>query len=316
MTNYLEKPLIIGGGQLGQGFKEKYPQADLLDFPDIDLSSKASLEKIAFSDYTVILNSAAWTQVDAAENPDLYEKVKAINATGVAYLAEFAKINHIPLVHISSDYVFDGAQKNHKETESFSALSVYGETKALGDAAILENAPDKWFILRSSWVIGKGVSGAQGKGTNFVKIMANLALKGVKPSVASDQYGRQTYVDEMVRAVDFLLTRDAENGVYNLTNSGQVKSLFEITQYIFDKLGRDKADVTPVTTDDYYKNQGFVATGTNYSRKNDNGETDYIARRPVNSDLDLSKIQALGFESTDYLVKIDDYLEELKKELA
>jgi dTDP-4-dehydrorhamnose 3,5-epimerase len=316
MTNYLEKPLIIGGGQLGQGLKEAYPQADMLDFPEIDLSSKESLESVDYSQYTVILNSAAWTQVDVAENPDLHGKVEAINGTGPGYLAEIAKANNIPLVHVSSDYVFDGSKENHQENEEFSPLSVYGATKADGDKAIANVNPGKWFILRSSWVIGKGVSGAAGKGTNFVKIMAGLALKGINPTVAADQYGRQTYVDEMIKAIDFLLTQDAPNGVYNLTNSGPVKSLHEITQYIFEKLGRDPQDVTPIPTDDYYKNQGFEFAGDKYIRTKEDGTVDYVAIRPVHSDLDLSKIQALGFESTDYLVKIDEYLEELKMELA
>lgn len=312
--NYFNKPLIIGGGQLGQGLREKYPNADLLDFPRVDLTSRESIEKIDFAKYSIILNAAAWTQVDVAEKPELFAKVEAVNAGGPEILAEFAKKFNTPLVHISSDYVFDGTNRNHDENEKFSPINVYGKTKAEGDQKIREIAPQKWWILRSSWVIGKGVSGAAGKGTNFVKIMANLAKKGVSPGVANDQIGRQTYVDELVRAIDFLAENDAENGVYNLTNDGKVASLAEITKYIFAKLGRNPSDVTEVSSDEYYAAQGFVKNSRNYSRKNDDGSVDYIALRPKNSDLNLDKIHDLGFKSEDYFAKIDEYLTELETE--
>lgn len=313
MNTYFRKPLIIGGGQLGQGLREKYPQADLFDFPEIDLTSRESVEDVDFAKYSIILNAAAWTQVDIAEKQELFAKVEAINAGGPELLAEFAKKFNIPLVHISSDYVFDGTKKNHDENEKFSPLNIYGQTKSEGDRKIREISPQKWWVLRSSWVIGKGVSGVAGKGTNFVKIMADLAKKGVSPSVANDQIGRQTYVDELVRAIDFIGQNDAENGVYNLTNDGKIASLAEITKYIFAKLGRDPSDVTEVSTDEYYEAQGFVKSSRNYSRKNDDGSIDYVALRPKNSDLNLSKIHTLGFESEDYFAKIDEYLKELEE---
>lgn len=308
-----EKPLIIGGGQLGQGLREKYPQADLLDYPEVDLTSRDSLYAIDFPKYSCILNAAAFTQVDTAENPSLLEKVEAINTGGPKLLAECAKQFDILLVHISSDYVFDGAKKNHREDEPFSPLSVYGSTKAAGDEAVTKSGA-KYYILRSSWVIGKGASGAAGKGTNFVKIMAGLAKKGVSPSVANDQIGRQTYVDELVRAIDFLLSNNAEFGTYNLTNGGKVASLAEITKYIFAKLGRNPDDIKEVSTDKYYAAQGFAKQEKFYLRENADGTKNYVAFRPENSDLDLKKIHNLGFESQDYFTKLDEYLDELKQE--
>lgn len=314
MTNFLTKPLIIGNGQLGQGLKNQYPNADILSYPELDLASRDSIMAVDFTKYSVIINAAAWTRVDAAERPELLKRVEAINTDGPALLAECAKKCNLPLVHISSDYVFDGNKTNHNENEPFSPLSIYGKTKAAGDAKIQEAAPDRYWVLRSSWVIGKGVSGARGKGTNFVKIMAGLARKGISPNVVNDQSGRETYVDELVRAIDFILKNEPENGVYNVTNSGKVSSLADITKYIFTKLGRNSDDVTGVSTDEYYGAQGFQKTATNYIRKNTDDTIDYVALRPKNSDLDLTKIHALGFQSEDYFKKIDQYLKELAEE--
>ena len=109
-----------------------------------------------------------------------------------------------------SDYVFDGAQEVHSESEPFSPLSVYGQTKAAGDALV--GSLPAHYVLRTSWVIGDG--------HNFVRTMATLADRGVNPEVVDDQFGRLTFTAEISRAIVHLLEIDAPYGTYNLSNDG------------------------------------------------------------------------------------------------
>lgn len=314
MKDYLKRTLIIGGGQLGMALFYALDKAEMMDYPEIDISREDDLrEKIDFSRYSVILNAAAATQVDNLEKPEMLGFATGVNANGPKNLAKIARDFGIPIVHVSSDYVFDGSRKNHSEDEKFSALNVYGKTKAEGDENVVKSGA-KYYILRSSWVIGKPQKNAAGKATNIVKTAYECAKNDVKPSVVNDQFGRQTYVSELTRAIEFLLKNDAPEGVYNLTNDGKVASLAEIWKYIFAKTGRDPEDVKEVSTDEFYAGKGFAKTAENYQRKNNDGSVDYIALRPVHSDLNLAKIQKLGFQSEDYFAKIDEYLDELKKE--
>ena len=112
-------------------------------------------------------------------------------------------------MHFSSDYVFDGAQEVHSETEPFSPLGVYGQTKA---ADALVGSLPAHYVLRTSWVIGDG--------HNFVRTMATLADRGVNPEVVDDQFGRLTFTAEISRAIVHLLEIDAPYGTYNLSNDG------------------------------------------------------------------------------------------------
>ena len=117
-------------------------------------------------------------------------------STGVRALVEAAREHRSTLVHISSDYVFDGTRSSHPEDEPFSPLGVYGQTKAAGGRAGRTTLP-RHYILRTSWVIGDG--------HNFVRTMAALADRGVRPGVVDDQYGRLTFTTDLARAIDHLL---------------------------------------------------------------------------------------------------------------
>ncbi|MDR1300617.1 MAG: NAD(P)-dependent oxidoreductase [Candidatus Nomurabacteria bacterium] len=278
--------LIIGGGQLGSELKRTYPDARLIDYPEIDISDRQSVREIDTDGIRLIVNAAAWTDVDGAEKLENQSKVHAINSDGAGFLATEAYLTDAILVHISSDYVFDGTQKNHLEDEPFSHINVYGMTKASGDLHVTVLA-DQYYILRTSWVVGPGGTG------NFAKTMYNLAQRGVKPSVVNDQFGRLTFTSELVRAIRFLVENDAPFGTYNVSNSGPIKSWAEIAGDVFELADRSRSDVIGVSTEDYFK---------------DKPET---AKRPRNSDLNLSKIQSLGFESHDYESELKSYIESL-----
>ncbi len=184
------------------------------------------------------------------------------------------------LVHISTDYVFDGSAQVHDENEPFSPMSVYGASKAAGDIAA--SLCPGHYILRTSWVIGDG--------KNFALTMLSLAEKDIHPTVVSDQIGRPTFTTELVRAIDHLLTNKADFGVYNLSNSGDPVSWADFAREIF-KLKDKNIKVTNTSTEDYFKQKPGSA------------------HRPLNSFFDLSKINASGFVSEDWKTALKKYLE-------
>jgi dTDP-4-dehydrorhamnose reductase len=259
--------LILGAtGQLGRALVEAMPHAVPLGRDALDLAAPESVAGFDFSPFGVILNAAAYTKVDEAETPDGRRAAWAANVGGVAALVEAARSHRCTLVHISSDYVFDGAQELHREDEPFSPLGVYGQTKAAADA-LVATLPQH-YILRTSWVVGDG--------HNFVRTMAGLADRGVRPAVVEDQYGRLTFTDDLARAVRHLLEVSAAYGTYNLTSTGPTTTWAEIAREVYAARGADPAAVSGTTTEAY-------AAGKN------------LAPRPRHSTLGLDRITATGF---------------------
>lgn len=279
------KIFIVGAnGQLGTALRNQYPKAQFADIDELDITSKTSVDTFDWSGIEVILNAAAYTNVDGAETIEGRPIAWKVNAQAVSYLVEIANKHSICLVHISTDYVFDGTQNPHKEDEAFSPLSVYGQSKAAGD--LLIGLTPKHYILRTSWVIGEG--------NNFVRTMLAVGGKGISPTVVADQVGRLTFTSELVRAIVHLLSNKAPFGTYNISNNGESKSWADITREIFKQASLDLT-VTDTTTDEYYKGK----TG--------------IAPRPLKSTLDLSKIESTGFMPTDWKTDLQAYI---TKELA
>ena len=275
-----KKVLITGAnGQLGQALQALYPDAECVDRDSLDISSPELFTARHWRDYGLILNAAAYTAVDTAETSGRADAWSA-NSVAVANLAQIARDNQITLVHISSDYVFDGTDDNHTENEPFAPLGVYGQTKAAGDIAAAM-APCH-YILRTSWVIGKG--------NNFVLTMKNLAEKGVKPSVVNDQIGRLTFTDDLARGIKHLLDTKAPFGTYNLSNDGDSVSWADIAADVYELTGHDRGDVTGVTTEDYYAGKAGIAP------------------RPLQSTLNLGKIKATGFVPRDWRQALREYL--------
>jgi dTDP-4-dehydrorhamnose reductase len=278
-----KQTLIIGaGGQLGRALLKAIPQAVPITRATLDLTSRESLAAFDFRPYGIVINSAAYTKVDAAETEDGRREAWAVNVGGVGALVEAARKHRFTLVHISSDYVFDGRQVVHTETEPFSPLGVYGQTKAAGDALV--GSLPAHYLLRTSWVIGDG--------NNFVRTMASLADRGVNPEVVDDQFGRLTFTAEISRALVHLLDIKAPYGTYNLSNDGDSMTWAGIARAVFQSRGRDVAAVRSVTTADYSAGKS-------------------LAPRPQHSVLSLDKIIRSGFQPADAMTQLQEYLSDL-----
>ena len=288
-----KRTLVTGGnGQLGRAVRAYAESHNLegFEYTDVatfDFSDPAAYGRFDWGLYGTVINCGAYTAVDRAETPEGRVAAWKANAQGPALLARTCAEHGITLVHISSDYVFDGTIEEHDEEEPFSPLGAYGQTKAAGDIAVT-TAP-RYYILRSSWVIGEG--------HNFVRTMAALSRRCADPddslnevTVVDDQFGRLTFTDEMARAIFFLLDSGAEYGVYNLTGSGEAESWFQIAKRVFDLTCGNGDSVRSVSTEEYYANS-----------------QNPISPRPVHSALSLSKITESGFDVANWQISLQEY---------
>ena len=283
--------LVTGAlGQLGRELMAQLPRAGFtatgVDLPEFDISDAAQMAAVDWSAYDVVINAAAWTNVDGAETPDGRRQSWRANATGPANLARAAARNDLTLVHISSEYTFDGTAQVHTEDEAPSPLGVYGQSKAGGDAAVV--AAPRHYLVRTSWVVGAG--------KNFAKTMASLAARGVRPAVVSDQVGRLTFTADLAAGIIHLLSTGADYGTYNLSGEGPVVSWCDVAKRVYELAGRSADEVTPVTTEEYYSGQ------------------EGIAPRPLISTLDLSKIETIGFTPADSMRRLEEYVSALLSE--
>ncbi len=281
-----KKTLITGAsGQLGRALRAEFGEHPWIEYAtreDLDLTSPELGTARRWREYDTIINAAAHTKVDAAETPDGREDAWAANVTAVAALARIATTHGLTLVHVSSDYVFDGTKTGpYTETDPVRPLGVYGQTKAAGDA--LAATVPRHYILRTSWVIGDG--------NNFVRTMASLAARGIDPRVVDDQIGRLTFTDDLARGIRHLLHTHAPHGTYNLTGTGEPRSWAHIAAQVFALTGHDPARVTGVSTDDYYA----TATGP-------------IAPRPRNSILDTTTLENTGYTPAPADTSLETYV--------
>lgn len=272
---------IVGAnGQLGRALRHQYPEAKFADIDEMDITDRQSVESFDWSGISIVLNAAAFTNVDGAETPEGRLAAWKVNASAVANLTRVCRAHNMTLVHISSDYVFDGTKEPHSESEDFSPLSVYGASKAAGD--LLVEQLDKFYLLRTTWVIGEG--------KNFVRTMLGLAEKNISPTVVDDQIGRLTFTSELVRIIDHLLSTEAPFGTYNATNDGPLESWADITRRIFKLAGRDDLTVTNTTTAEYFAGK------------------DGIAPRPLGSNMSLDKLHSTGFTSRNWVDALSEYI--------
>ncbi len=276
-----EGAMLITGcnGQLGRALRARHPGAAAVDVGELDLADAGAIDAFDWSGVGLVLNAAGYTDVNGAETAAGRVGAWKVNARAVANLARVAIARDITLVHISSDYVFDGTQAPYAEDAGFSPLGVYGASKAAGDVAA--GLVPRCYLLRTSWVIGDG--------KNFVRTMLDLARRGVNPAVVSDQIGRPTFTAELVRAIDHLLAVRAAYGTYNVSNGGPPVSWADFTREIFRRAGLPNS-VTDITTAAYHAG----ATG--------------VAPRPLGSTLVLNKLEATGFASRDWRQDLRDYL--------
>jgi dTDP-4-dehydrorhamnose 3,5-epimerase len=277
-----QRVLVLGAnGQLGKALCDEFPDAVFYGREECDLSQPEQVSKLVLEQFDVVINAAAYTAVDAAESPEGAALAKPINSSAVEALSECATKHGILLVHVSTDYVFDGTKKTpYLETDHFNPLGVYAQTKARGDLAV-QHVPHH-YLLRTSWVIGEG--------NNFVRTMASLAERGIKPSVVNDQIGRLTFTQDLAAAIRHLIESKSPFGTYNLSNEGPASSWADIAAQVYELTGHNPADVTGVSTEEYFAGK------------------EGIAPRPLWSMLDLSKIEATGFIPPNWEVRLQEYL--------
>ncbi|WP_445166443.1 sugar nucleotide-binding protein [Mycolicibacterium sp. Dal123E01] len=280
------KILVIGaGGQLGRALRAEYEGRAHVEFAqraDLDLTAGDLGSALPWGQYDTIINAAAYTAVDAAETPEGRVAAWAANVTGVAALANIAAEQRLTLVHISSDYVFDGSSaRPYLEGDPVAPLGVYGQTKAAGDQ-LVATVP-RHYILRTSWVIGEG--------RNFVRTMLSLADRGIDPAVVDDQLGRLTFTSELARAIRHLIETRAPYGTYNVTGAGATTSWADVARRTFELAGHDPTRVSGVSTAEYFSQS-----------------TTPVAPRPANSVLDLTKIESTGFVPADADETLGDFV--------
>ena len=213
------------------------------DVAELDITSESAV--FAFGEkhpLTAIINCAAYTNVDKAESePELARK---INVTGPANLAKLAAKKHIPLIHISTDYVFDGSANTPLcENAPTHPLGVYGQTKHEGEQAVLQYA-ETAIILRTAWLYSP-------YGKNFVKTMLKLGAEKEKLSVVCDQVGTPTYAPHLAQAIVKILPqiKTGTRTIYNFTDEG-VCSWYDLAWYTLNRAG-SKCRVEPILSREY-----------------------------------------------------------------
>lgn len=273
------KILVVGcNGMLGSKFmSSKSDGIEFVgfDYPEIDITSKESISNIiSKDDYSIIINCAAYTDVDGCESNE--EKAIAVNGDGPRNLAVVSRENGIVFVHFSTDYVFDGkATLPYKENDNKAPDTVYGKTKLMGERGVVNNC-DTYFICRTAWLYGEN-------GSNFVETMLALAKKNKKISVVNDQKGSPTYTGDLVKMVIDLI-KSGSYGVYHTTNEGET-TWFDFTKEIFNKMNLE-TEVLPCGSDKFPR----------------------PAKRPSYSVLSKHKIKSVGVEVRDWHDALTDYL--------
>ncbi len=278
--------LVTGAnGQLGQAIQfvaGNYPNINFVfcSSSDLDITSKENCEFVFNKEKPdFCINAAAYTAVDKAESEP--EQAHLINCIGAKNLAESCKNFNAKLIHISTDFVFDGSKNEpYNETDLTSPKAVYGQTKLDGEIAIQE-VFDAYFIIRTSWVYSQF-------GNNFMKTMLRLASERDSLSVVSDQIGTPTNAVDLAECLLTIITEHSKlktehYGVYNFSNEGQC-SWFDFAKKIFE-LKKISINLQPIPT-------------TSFPTP---------AERPKYSVLDKSKIKRV------FGVEVSDWEESLKR---
>lgn len=239
------KILITGcNGMLGHDLQKEFADYDLVcvDKDELDITNFIQAEKIVKKykpDY--IINAAAYTDVDGCEtNKDVCMKV---NAEGPGNLAKICKQEGIVLVHYSTDYVFNGEKQDgyDENYDKIDPISVYGESKALGERLIKENT-DKYYILRIAWLYGKN-------GKNFVDTMIDLSKNKNELKVVNDQTGSPTYTKDVAKQTRYIVDNNPDYGIYHTSNEGNC-TWYDFAKKIFE-IKNINIKINPVKTEEF-----------------------------------------------------------------
>ena len=286
------KVLITGAnGMLAKSVREKLGKENELictDVAELDITDReAVVKKLEEIKPEYVVNCAAYTAVDKAE--DNYDIAEKINADGPGNLAYGANKIGATLVHISTDYVFDGdldVSKSYVETDPVGPVTVYGKTKLHGEEQVKENT-DKYYIFRTAWLYGDG--------NNFVRTMLKLGKTKDELNVVSDQHGSPTYAEDLANIIKEAIEKKIPFGTYHTTNQ-EFTTWYEFTKKIFELANID-CKVNPVSTEKYIEIMQIKQ-----------------AKRPKNSQLSKDKILAQGISIPNWEDGLKRYLEvELNK---
>ena len=276
------KVLVTGvKGQLGYDvvneLKKRNHEPVGVDIDEMDITDQTAVDRVIKEIAPeAVIHCAAWTAVDAAEDEEKQELVRKVNALGTGYIATVCKELDIPMMYISTDYVFNGQGEApwKPDCKDYAPLSVYGQTKLDGELAV-SDLLSKFFIVRIAWVFGKN-------GKNFIRTMLNVGKTRDKLTVVCDQIGTPTYTYDLARLLVDMIETD-KYGYYHATNEGGYISWYDFAVEIFkqayelgyEEYSPERLTVAPVTTAEYGISK---------------------AVRPFNSRLDKSKLAENGFE--------------------
>ena len=255
-----------------------------LPYVQLDITDEAAVAKtIAELRPDAVVHCAAWTAVDAAEEPENYQKVFTINEGGTRHIAGACKAAGAKLLYLSTDYVFNGQGETpwDPDCKDYAPLNVYGKSKLAGELAVSEIL-EQYFIVRIAWVFGVN-------GKNFIKTMLNLGKTHDTLRVVKDQIGTPTYTFDLARLLVDMIETD-KYGYYHATNEGGYISWYDFACEIFHQAGYS-TNVIPVTTEEYGVSK---------------------AARPFNSRLEKKKLSDMGFQR---LPNWKDALERYIKEI-
>ncbi len=251
MTRHNTLALIGSNGMLASAVKQAAGDAWSilpLDLPEFDLTNREqTLQVLTEARPTAIINCAAYTNVDGCESEE--GLATRVNGDGVGHLAVAAKQLGATLVHISTDYVFDGSKRTpYAEGDATGPISAYGRSKLAGEQAILDSGLEQYFIIRTSWLYGPN-------GNNFVETILRLAGEREELGIVADQVGAPTLTIDLTAAVFELLKQKAVYGTYHFSNAGQC-SWYEFAREIVKQAGEaglplKVQNVKPITTADY-----------------------------------------------------------------
>jgi dTDP-4-dehydrorhamnose reductase len=245
--------LLTGGsGQVGTELRQVAPPSWTVHAPDkaeLDLASAESIANaIGRAPWDLIVNAGAYTAVDKAETD--VDRAWHINSDGPAVLAQLAARAEIPIIHLSTDYVFDGTkQRPYVETDALNPLGVYGASKAAGELAV-QSANGQHLILRTAWVVST-------HGQNFVKTMLRLGTERGNLRVVNDQLGCPTAARDIAVVISDVasefISRDDMNGIYHFVCAGEA-SWFDLAEHIFavaSEHGIRSPTIEPIATTEY-----------------------------------------------------------------
>jgi dTDP-4-dehydrorhamnose reductase len=283
--------LVIGkNSQLGQSIKKNVDEKKIHNLNNYDFvfigREELNLEHIEniksyfdLNEFNIIINCAAYTKVDEAE--ENHKQANLINNIAIRELAKIAKTKDIKLIHISTDFVFDGSKKKpYTEDDATSPLNIYGETKLAGELGVMSIMKTNSLIIRTCWLYSEF-------GNNFVKTILNYAKKNASLDVVCDQFGTPTYANDLALSIMYIVSSDKfvednSSEIFHYSNEGEA-SWYEFAKEIISFSDID-CQLNPISAEDY----------------------PLVAKRPKYSILSKKKI------SEEYLLNIENWKDSLK----